>query len=91
EIYGKKSYIALLVGCLFAFFAFNATYNFFALFCLVLLIYLEEKFSTKDYLIGFVIGCAILSKQTVGIMLFLPTVLFYYRDIRKVFKRVIGV
>lgn len=91
EIYGKKSYIALLIGCLFAFFAFNATYNFFALFWLVLLIYLEEKFSTKDYLIGFVIGCAILSKQTVGIMLFLPTVLFYYRDIRKFFKRVIGV
>ena len=38
EVYGKKSYIALLSVCLFAFFAFNATYNFLALFFLIFLI-----------------------------------------------------
>lgn len=90
EVYGKKSYIALLSVCLFAFFAFNATYNFLALFFLIFLIYLEEKFPHKDYFIGFILGCAILSKQTVGVMLVIPTLIFYRRDIRKILRRIVG-
>ena len=43
KIYGKKCSISLLVGCLFIFFAFNATYNFGVLFCIVLLLYLEYR------------------------------------------------
>lgn len=90
EVYGKKSYIALLSVCLFAFFAFNATYNFLALFFLIFLIYLEEKFPYKDYFIGFILGCAILSKQTVGVMLVIPALIFYRRDIRKILRRIVG-
>lgn len=90
DVYGKKSYIALLSGCLFVFFAFNATYNFGVLFCLVLLLYLEEKFSDKDYLIGFVIGCAVLSKQTVGLLLVFPSIIFYFKKWKKLLKRCVG-
>ena len=90
KIYGKKCSISLLVGCLFIFFAFNATYNFGVLFCIVLLLYLEEKHKDKDYLIGFVIGISILCKQTVGLFLFLPSLIFYWKDKKKLWKRLVG-
>lgn len=91
QIYGKKCFIALLCGCLFSFFAFNATYNFAVLFCLVLLLYLEEKHSNKDYLIGIIIGLSILSKHTTGLLLLLPSVFYYWKDKKKLLKRGIGV
>lgn len=91
ELYGKKCYLVLLVICLFAFFGINATYNFLALFFLVILLYLEKKYSEKDYLIGFVIGCTILSKHTIGCLLFLPSLFYYFKDIKKIGKRIVGI
>lgn len=90
EIYGKKSYFLLFCICLFRFFGINATYNFMALFMLVILLYLEKKCPDKDYLIGFVIGCAVLSKHTVGAFFILPSIIYYFRDIKKLLRRAIG-
>ena len=91
QVYGKKCFIALLCGCMFSFFAFNATYNFAALFFMALLLYLEEKYSDKDYLIGVVIGLSILSKHTTGLLLLLPSVFYYWKDKKKLLRRGIGV
>ena len=90
EIYGKKSYFLLFCICLFRFLGINATYNFMALFMLVILLYLEKKCPDKDYLIGFVIGCAVLSKHTVGVFFILPSIIYYFRDLKKLFRRAIG-
>lgn len=48
-----------------------------------------EKNNKNDYLIGFIIGIAFLTKQTVGLALSLPSFyyLFKYKDYRKFFKR----
>ena len=91
EMYGKKSYLVLFCICLFGFLGINATYNFMALFMLVILLYLEKNYPDKDYLIGFVIGCAVLSKHTLGIFLILPSVIYYFRDLKKLLRRVAGV
>ena len=63
-------------------------YNFLLLLELVILLYLEKN-NKNDYLIGFIIGIAFLTKQTVGLALSLPSFyyLFKYKDYRKVFKR----
>lgn len=61
-----------------------------ALFMLVILLYLEKKYPDKDYLIGFVIGCAVLSKHTVGAFFILPSIIYYFRDIKKLLRRAIG-
>lgn len=90
EMYGKKSYLVLFCICIFGFLGINATYNFMVLFMLVILLYLEKKYPDKDYLIGFVIGCAVLSKHTVGIFFILPSIIYYFRDLKKLFRRAIG-
>ena len=90
QIYGKKSYILLLVICLLGCYSINATYNFFAFFLMILLLFLEEKYKDKDYLIGIVIGLAILSKQTVGVLLIIPSLIYYFKYKKKLLKRFIG-
>ena len=91
KIYGKKSYILLLITCLLGCFGINATYNFFAFFFLIILLFLEEKYKDKDYLIGVVIALAILSKHTVGVLLVIPSLIYYFKDKKKLLKRFIGV
>ena len=90
KIYGKKSYVLLLVISSFMFFGINATYNFFAFFLMVVLLYLETKHKDKDYLIGIVLGLIVLSKHTVGGLLLLPGLLYYFKDKKKTLKRFIG-
>lgn len=62
-------------------------YNFLLLFLFVLVIYLEKN-SRSDYLIGFILGLLFLTKQSVGLSLFLVT--FYYIKSRKFLKRLVG-
>ncbi len=62
-------------------------YNFLLLFLFVLVIYLEKN-SGSDYLIGFILGLLFLTKQSVGLSLFLVT--FYYIKSRKFLKRLVG-
>lgn len=62
-------------------------YNFLLYLLLFLIIYLEEY--NKDYLIGFLIGLAIITKHTIGIFFIIPSIIFYYKDYRKLLTRFI--
>ena len=80
-----------LLGIIALFFSNSVTfpsYNLFILFLLVLIIYLEKK-DGNDYLIGFLIGCSVLTKQSIGVFLLLPS-LYYFKDKNKLLKRFIG-
>ena len=57
---------------------------------MIVLILLEDKYKDKDYLIGVVIALAILSKQTVGVLLIIPSLVYYFKDKKKLLKRFIG-
>lgn len=87
---GKKTLILFL---LFIFYIgiFHMTYNFFTLFFLIIIYYLEKNYSSKDYLIGFIIGLSILSKHVIGCMLLIPMFIICFRDRCKLFKRFVGV
>lgn len=66
------------------------SYNLLLLFLLIVLFYLEEN-NKNDYLIGFILGLLVLTKQTVGVALLLVGLIFYLRSsIRKVWKRIGG-
>ena len=90
NLYGKKSYILLLITSMIGYCNLTGTYNYMCFFMMVVLVYLEKKYSNKDYLIGFVIALAVLSKHTVGIFLIIPSLIFYYKDKKKLFKRLVG-
>ena len=70
---------------------FLMTYNFFTLFFIIIIYYLEKKYSSKDYLIGFIIGLSILSKHVIGCMLLIPMFIICFRNRGKLFKRLVGV
>ena len=80
KMFGKKSFILLLVVFLVQYKALVATYNFMCLFMIILLIYLEKYHNDKDYLIGFVIGLGLLSKHIPGVFL-LFQVLFFIENL----------
>lgn len=65
------------------------SYNLFLLLLFVVVVYLE-KYKYNDYLIGFILGLFILSKQTVGVCLCLPTIYYLFKDYKKVIKRIVG-
>ena len=88
--FDKKAYYVLLAMISLKFCGFASTYNFMALFWFVILMYLEKNHNDKDYLIGFIIALCSLSKHTVGLLFILPTLFFYYKDIRKIIRRAIG-
>ena len=89
QLYGQKAWLFLLLLVFPIPAIVFPTYNLFLLFLLVLLLYLEKK-ESNDYLIGFIIGLSILTKQTVGFCLFLPSLYYLRKDIKKVGKRLIG-
>ena len=64
-------------------------YNFFLFFLFLILIYLEKR-KKNDFIIGIILGLLILTKQTVGLMLFLPNFYFLFKDYKKFFKRLAG-
>ena len=61
------------------------SYNLFLLFLFLYLIYLEKN-EKSDYLIGFIVGCLILTKQTVGVFLLLPCLLYYLKNKKSLFQ-----
>lgn len=69
---------------------FYMTYNYMTLFFIVILYYLEKAHPDKDYLIGFIIGLAILSKHTIGCLLVIPLVIICFHDKKKLLKRFVG-
>ena len=64
------------------------SYNIFLYYLMVFLIYLEKN-EKSDYLIGFVLGIVVLTKQSVGLCLLLPS-LYYIKKFDKIKKRFIG-
>ena len=64
-------------------------YNFLLLLLTVIVIYLERE-GKSDYLIGILLGCLFLTKQTVGGLLCLASVYYLFKDWKKVLKRVLG-
>ena len=64
-------------------------YNYLLFLLLVIIIYLEKN-NKNDYLIGFLIGVSILTKHSIGLFFILPTFFYYYKDIRKIGRRILG-
>lgn len=91
KIYSKK--ILLVFSSLFSLgcFCLSATYNFFVIFFLIFIIHLEKNKSHYDFLIGFIIGLAILSKHTVGLFFIIPSIIFYYNDYKRLLLRFLGI
>ena len=90
KLLGNKAYIVLLAMVMFKFFGFIATYNFCCLAISVIVLYLEEKHPDKDYLIGFILGLMFLSKQTVGGLFLISSLIICFKQYKKLFKRIIG-
>ena len=84
----NKIYILGIPIIIFSYAIIFPGYNFLLLFLFVLLIYLEHK-KSNDYLIGFIIGLSILTKQSVGVFMFLPS-LYFIKDKKKFLRRLIG-
>lgn len=64
-------------------------YNFLLVLEFVILMYsLKEKKS--DYLIGFLLGVFCLTKQTVGVLMCIPSILYLFKDYKKTLKRFLG-
>ena len=88
KLFGRKADVFFI----FLFFNYDmlyASYNFFIMFLFLLLLYMEKK-KCNDYLIGFIIGLAVLTKQSVGGALALVSLYYLFKDYRKFFKRVLG-
>lgn len=92
KMYQEKSWIFLL----FFFFPVNCSfpnYNLFLFVLLVIILYLEENFVSKyswiHYVIGILLACCVLTKQTVGICLLFPSFL-YFHDKKAFFRRFVG-
>lgn len=93
KLFGKNAWIALIVlflpipvPCVTVFFQ---GYNFLLILELIIILYLE-KYKKSDYLVGVLLGLAILSKQTVGFLMCLPSLVYLFKDYRKVLKRIAG-
>ena len=90
KIYDKKAWFFLFVMTFPFLNNVVPTYNFLVYFFIVLLIYCEKN-SKNDYLIGFIIGLTILTKQTIGIFMMVPSIIFFIKDKNKIFKRFLGI
>lgn len=64
-------------------------YNF-ILFLLIFILSYIDKDKSNDYLIGLLIGLSIITKHTVGVFLIIPSLIYYYKNINKLLKRLVG-
>lgn len=84
----KKTNIFILLLC-FPLSVCFPSYNLFLLFLFVVLIFLEKN-KKSDYLIGVILGFLILTKQSVGACLLLPSIYYFFKERRKLLKRIVG-
>ncbi len=90
KLYHDKTWYIVFLSLIFIYFLSRVFgYNLGILFCYFLLIYCEKE-NKSDYLIGFILGCALLTKQSVGLCLLLPNLFYLKKDIKKILKRIIG-
>lgn len=87
KMYGNKSLIFLMFLFLPLPVSFPS-YNVFLFFLLVIVVYCEKN-NVNDYVIGFILALVCLTKQSVGVCMLLPSLL-YIRDFKKIGKRFIG-
>lgn len=90
KMFGSRSYIVFLAMVIFKFMGFSATYNLCYLVMSIIVLYLEDKYPKKDFLIGIFLGLCFLSKQTVGGLLVLPSLVICFKDYKKLLKRIGG-
>ena len=64
-------------------------YNFLLIFLFVCFLYYFEK-NNNDYLLGILLGLIFCTKQTIGIVVFIPTFYYLFKDRKKFFKMLIG-
>ena len=88
KLFGKNANILLLILVL-NWDLIYVSYNYFVFFLLLVLLLMEKK-KSNDYLIGIVIGLAILTKQSIGVCLALPSLYYLFSEPKKVGKRIVG-
>ena len=91
KMYKDKANILLIL--FFCFFnCIYPSYNSYLLFLLIILCYLESL-KRSDYIIGFILGLMILTKQSVGICILASSIIYLCinKKIDKIPKRLIGV
>ena len=88
KLFGKTANL-LLVILFFNYDMIYASYNFFAFFLFLLLLWME-KMNVNDWIIGIIIGLAVLTKQSIGGCLALVSLFYLFKDYKKFFKRVGG-
>lgn len=86
--YGSRGWLAIVFFFLPTVITFPS-YNTFLLFLYVFLIYFEDKHNKNNYLIGFILGIAVLTKQSVGLCLLLPSI-YYIKNRKIIFQRFVG-
>ena len=86
KLLDKKIYfLILLMLCSYVIYP---NYNYFCMLLIVFLLYLEKN-NKSDYLIGFVFSLLFLTKQSIGIFLFIMALISTF-DLLKIKKRIIG-
>ena len=90
KLIDKKVYFILLISLMF-FPLIYPTYNYFFLFLMIVICYFENKeFKYKDYLVGLLIACCVLTKQSVGLFYIIPSLFFFKKNNINILKRFIG-
>ena len=90
KMYDKKAHLIIILFFI-SFFNFP-NYNYFLAVITIILIYLEKMQDNKkytDYIIGIILGCLILTKQTVGACVLIGSLLCE-SDKSKIRKRILG-
>lgn len=89
KMFKEKAWIFLAVMCFPLFVAFCPTYNFFLFFLFVIILYLEKN-NKNDYLIGLFLAFMVLTKYTVGFFFLIPGIIVFFKDRKKLLRRLVG-
>ena len=89
-----KNYILFILGlCIYYPISFSSTifpgYNFLSFLLLIILLYLLKN-NSDDILIGIILGLIFCTKQTIGIILFIPSIYYLFKNKKEFIKRLMG-
>ena len=91
KLLNNKAWIFLIISFLpFPFNFFNVFcpgYNFLLILFFTILLYLEKN-KKSDKLIGFMLGIAIIIKQTTGVFLLIPTIILFFKERKRFVNRI---
>lgn len=93
KLVGKKYILFILGICMFYPISLCTTifpgYNFIVFLLLIILFYLLKN-KKNDILVGFILGLIFCTKQTIGLVLFIPSLYYLFSKKDRFFKRLIG-